>query len=101
MFRCNAGEHRVFAEGKIWQDYLDELEVWESDIRSALETPTFNPSSGEMEMAKNERALYDEFLRGSLLAIRRVKLLPSTIAGMLEENNADQPLEQSEELSDE
>jgi len=97
MFRCNAGEMLSFEKGAIWQDLCAELDEWEKQILSDLAEPTYNPMQDTMKFSKDERVLYDEYLRGCLLTVGRVKRLPLMIAQMLEENNQEQPSTISED----
>lgn len=101
MFRCSAAELRDFASGRVWSDIMQELATWRQNILAELSAPTFSPAQGKMIFSKDERVLYDEYLRGSLLALERVEQLPVMMAGMIETANEEQPLEHKEESDDE
>jgi len=73
-----------FMEGSVWQDLDAELKVWEDRILSELSNPTFDTNKGEMHFHKDERVLYDEYLRGCLKAVRDMRALPHMVLGNLE-----------------
>ena len=100
MYQCSAGELRDFAQGKIWQTLLTETQLWKESILDDLSSPTFNPAKDAMSFAREDRVLYDEYLRGCLLALERFRSLPNDLADALE-SELEQPPHKEEDLSHE
>lgn len=96
MFKCSAPRMKEFAETDIWQDMLQEMEGWKQKILEELSRPTFNHETGKMDFSRPERELYDEMLRGSLLAIGRVERLPLMIAEIIEQDMEEKPGEKQD-----
>ena len=64
-----------------------EIDSWRERILTELAAPTFNHESGKMDFSKDDRTLYDEMLRGSLLALDRIKRMPFVVAEIIEQEN--------------
>lgn len=84
VFRSTVLQMREFADSLVWKDLLQEITNWENRLLRELAEPTFDANSGQMVMAKNERAMYDEMLRGSLKALDNMRLLPTIVLGLIE-----------------
>ncbi len=89
----NFTAHQVldFEQSALWRFILSELGEWEKSILNELAMPSFNSESGKMEFNQDQRALYDEGLRGSLKAIGFFKNLPPMLAETLnQKENSDE-----------
>lgn len=73
------GMWQEFVTSAIWGDFVGELDVWIGNILNELAKTSFDHESGKMEFTQDQRVLYDEMLRGCLLALERVKQLPYVI----------------------
>ena len=72
-----------FERGYVWKLFLSELEKWEKDILNDLAAPSFSVSEDKMLFSAQDRAMYDEGLRGALKAVQYFKNLPDSIKGAL------------------
>lgn len=72
-----------FAQGVLWKHMVQLIEEWEHDILGELAAPTFNVKKGEMDFTADERAMYDESLRGALKACANFKSLPEALVESL------------------
>ncbi len=91
MYNCSPGDLRDFAAGRIWRSMLEEINLWRQQILSDLSAPTFSPTKEKMTFAKDDRLLYDEYLRGCLLALERFESLPENLATIIEEDQPPPP----------
>ena len=91
MYNCSAADLREFAQGRIWQSMKQELALWRENILADLSAPTFNPTKDSMTFAREDRVLYDEYLRGCLLALERFDSLPENLAAIIEDDIPEPP----------
>ena len=87
QFRSTSYAMEEFAKSAIWADLVMEIDSWRERILTELAAPTFNHESGKMDFPKDDRTLYDEMLRGSLLALDRIKRMPFFVAEIIEQEN--------------
>lgn len=74
--RSTAGQIAEFAEGRIWKDICDELDIWLRQIRDELENNS---------LAFSHRTL--DQLGGCAKALRNVKDIPIVLVGLAEDEN--------------
>lgn len=68
MYKSSAEAFKEFGEGNIWQDILNDLDVWLRGVHEAMEDP-------EERLTDREQAR----LRGNAEAIRKFVLLPEVL----------------------
>lgn len=78
-FKSSGFVFEEFLQSTVWQDMMQEIDTWERRVLEELAEPTFDMNTGKMVMAKDERVLYDEMLRGSRQAFDRFRELPNVI----------------------
>ena len=84
-FKSSGGAFEEFLKSTLWQDMMQEIDTWERRVLEELAEPTFDMNTGKMVMAKDERVLYDEMLRGSRQAFDRFRELPNVILQIIKD----------------
>ena len=72
--RSSAGQIKDFSEGIIWNDMLEEIDIWLQRIRDELENPMLEFTHRTLDQ-----------LSGSAKAIRNMKDLPEVLMGLAED----------------
>lgn len=96
-FRSSGGAFEEFLQSTIWQDIMQEIDTWERRVLEELAEPTFDMNTGKMVMAKDERVLYDEMLRGSRQAFDRFRELPNVILQIIKDREHEHELNEGKQ----
>ena len=99
VYRCSAADLKEFAQGRVWQAMKQEIALWRESILADLSAPTFSPTKDAMTFAREDRVLFDEYLRGCLLALERFETLPGNLAAAIEDDIPEPP-NNEEDLTD-